>query len=200
MKKSELRKIIKEEIRKVLNDEDVEKRKNRFGGYSYHTTKEWGEYGEDHVATSYIEDGNEKYVIWTTDTPNTEELKEVSKEEFDAFISKFKIRNINEGLFDRFKKKSKPEPEELDDDTEESDNIIPSSDHVFGWYWPIADEAIEILKKDHPMVKLSAVGDGDEETYIGITASGFKGIYHRAEKRFKVYFDENDKVTNIEED
>jgi len=74
------------------------------------------------------------------------------------------------------------------------------SDDVFGWYWPIADEAIEILKKDHPSVKLSAVGDGDEETYIGITASGFEGISPRAEKRFKVYFDGNDKVTNIEED
>ena len=109
-------------------------------------------------------------------------------------IIKEEIRSVlNEGLFDRFKKKSKPEPEELDDDTEESDNII-------GWYWPIADEAIEILKKDHPNVELSAVGDGDEETYIGITASGFKGIYHRAEKRFKVYFDENDKVTNIEKE
>ena len=116
-------------------------------------------------------------------------------------IIKEEIRSVlNEGLFDRFKKKSKPEPEELDDNTEESDNIIPSSDHVFGWYWPIADEAIEILKKDHPMVKLSAVGDGDEETYIGITASGSNGISPRAEKRFKVYFDENDKVTNIEKD
>jgi hypothetical protein len=120
------------------------------------------------------------------------ELRNIIKEEIRSVL--------NEGLFDRFKKKSKPEPEELDDDTEESDNIIPSSDDVFGWYWPIADEAIEILKKDHPNVELSAVGDGDEETYIGITVSGLKGIYHRAEKRFKVYFDENDKVTNIEED
>ena len=81
------------------------------------------------------------------------ELRQIIKEEIRSVL--------NEGLFDRFKKKSKPEPEELDDDTEESDNIIPSSDHVFGWYWPIADEAIEILKKDHPMVELSAVGDGD---------------------------------------
>jgi len=79
---------------------------------------------------------------------------------------------------------------------------------VFGWYWPIADLAIALLKKDHPNVKLSAVGDGDEETYIGITASGFEGISPRAEKRFKVYFDEGHpksnmfgyRVTNIEED
>ena len=121
------------------------------------------------------------------------ELRQIIKEEIKNVVS--------EGLFDRFKKKSKPEPEELDDDTEESDNIIPSSDHVFGWYWPIADEAIEILKKDHPMVKLSRVPRPiSSETYIGITASGFEGISPRAEKRFKVYFDENDKVTNIEED
>ena len=93
MKKNEIKQLIKEEIRKFLSGEDVEKRKNRFGGYSYHTTKEWSHYGEDVVATSYIENGKEKYVIFTPDTPNTEELEEVSKEEFDAFISKFKIRN-----------------------------------------------------------------------------------------------------------
>jgi len=104
------------------------------------------------------------------------ELRQIIKEEIKNVVS--------EGLFDRFKKKSKPEPEELDN-----------------WYWPIADEAIEILKKDHPMVKLSRVPRPiSSETYIGITASGFEGISPRAEKRFKVYFDENNKVTNIEED
>ena len=72
----------------------------------------------------------------------------------------------------------------------------PDDGDVTGWYWPIADQAMEILKKENEGISLGAVGDGDRETYIGITVDYPNG----SEERFNVYFDENEKVTNIEKD
>jgi|TARA_R110000744_G_scaffold28823_3_gene69148 hypothetical protein len=79
---------------------------------------------------------------------------------------------------------------------EEVDYDTPDDDDVTGWYWPIADQAMVILKDKGEDITLGAVGDGDEKTYIEITVDHSGGW----EDRYKVYFDQDEKVTNIESD
>ena len=76
---------------------------------------------------------------------------------------------------------------------------VPDDGDVYGWYWPIADKAIEMLKKDskYSESSLGAVGSGDGSTYISITVDFPSG----SEEHFDVFFDGeegNEQVTNIE--
>ena len=68
---------------------------------------------------------------------------------------------------------------------------------VSGWYWPIADQGMEIIKKkggDYANASLGGVGDGDGETYISIGIDFPNGT----EEHFNVYFDENERATEVE--
>jgi hypothetical protein len=76
---------------------------------------------------------------------------------------------------------------------------VPDDGDVYGWYWPIADKAMERLKKDskYSGASLGAVGSGDGSTYISITVDFPSG----SEEHFDVFFDGeegNEQVTNIE--
>jgi hypothetical protein len=76
---------------------------------------------------------------------------------------------------------------------------VPDDGDVYGWYWPIADKAMERLKKDskYSGTSLGAVGSGDGSTYISITVDFPSG----SEEHFDVFFDGeegNEQVTNIE--
>ena len=76
---------------------------------------------------------------------------------------------------------------------------VPDDGDVYGWYWPIADKAMERLKKDskYSETSLGAVGSGDGSTYISITVDFPSG----SEEHFDVFFDGeegNEQVTNIE--
>ena len=91
--------------------------------------------------------------------------------------------SVNEGIFDRFKKKK-------------AWDIDPGDE---GWYDPIAREALKQLQQHHKWkeMELGAMGPGDSKTYMNmaITPSKFRG----PEYEFKVHFDENDNVIKIEE-
>jgi hypothetical protein len=92
-------------------------------------------------------------------------------------------------------------------------NLNPNEDDdVYGWYWPIADQGMEIIKKkggeyidqgmeiikkkggEYINASLGSVGDGDEQTYISIGIDFPNG----SEEHFDVFFDENKKATKVE--
>jgi len=70
----------------------------------------------------------------------------------------------------------------------------PDDGDVSGWYWPIADQAMKILRRSNEKgISIGAVGDGDGETYISITVDFPSGY----EQDYDVYFDEKEFVYNI---
>tara|TARA_B110000211_G_scaffold179718_1_gene203295 strand:- start:108 stop:710 length:603 start_codon:yes stop_codon:yes gene_type:complete len=73
---------------------------------------------------------------------------------------------------------------------------VPDDGNVYGWYWPIADQAMEMIKTDskYSGASLGAVGSGDGVTYITITVDLPSG----SEEHFVVNFDENRQATDIE--
>jgi hypothetical protein len=73
---------------------------------------------------------------------------------------------------------------------------VPDDGNVYGWYWPIADQAMEMIKTDskYSGASLGAVGSGDGVTYITITVDFPSG----SEEHFVVNFDENRQATDIE--
>ena len=77
-------------------------------------------------------------------------------------------------------------------------NLNPNEDDdVYGWYWPIADQGMEIIKKkggEYINASLGSVGDGDEQTYISIGIDFPNG----SEEHFDVFFDENKNATKVE--
>jgi hypothetical protein len=97
MKHSELKKLIKEEIRSVLDENDKKIKlfptKNRWGGITYQNSSRsvMDEYDTDVLANTTNNTDKTEYFIWHIDTPNTEELKQVNKQEFDKFIGQFNI-------------------------------------------------------------------------------------------------------------
>ena len=98
MKHSELKQLIKEEIRSVLNENDKKKTlitsTNRWGGIDYEnfSREVMDEYDTSVLAATANDTGKTEYFIWYIDTPNTEELKQVNKQEFDKFIGQFNIK------------------------------------------------------------------------------------------------------------
>ena len=84
--------------------------------------------------------------------------------------------------------------EEIKSSYSVNEHDSPDDGDVSGWYWPIADQAMKILRRSNEKgISIGAVGDGDGETYISITVDFPSGY----EQDYDVFFDEKEFVYNI---
>jgi len=105
------------------------------------------------------------------------QLKKIIKEEIRKVLKK----SVNEGIFDRFKRRKEPSFDEP------------------AWYESIAKAALAQLQQHHKWkeMELAAMGPGNSKTYMNMAITPSK--YRGPEYEFKVHFDENEKVTKIED-
>jgi len=99
---------------------------------------------------------------------------------YDDMIDARNNESVKEGMFDKFKKRG------------------PSLDEP-AWFEAIANQALANLKKHHKWkdMELAAMGPGNKKNYMDMAITTSK--HNRgAEYEFKVHFDNNDKVTKIE--